>query len=228
MHMLLYAHKMTLDRRVHILLDEPRYRRVENAARARGTSVANVIREAIDKALPADLERKRLAWEVFSDRGEDARAGGPPRNPGQSAGVIVVDATVLVYAIGVEHPLKNCERIFEAVSAGRVAATTTVGVLQEFADADARLRGRADAVDVASRFAELLAPLVPAREEHVAPVLELFAAHPELDAFDAFLAAAALDVGAGALVSANRAFAVIAGLRYVDPADAGVDSLLGT
>ena len=52
-----------LDRRVQILLDEPRYRRVEAAARARGTSVAAIIREAIDFAVPTDLERKREAWE---------------------------------------------------------------------------------------------------------------------------------------------------------------------
>jgi hypothetical protein len=54
-----------LDRRLQILLDEPRYRRVEAAARARGTSVAAIIREAIDVAVPADLERKRAAAEAI-------------------------------------------------------------------------------------------------------------------------------------------------------------------
>lgn len=52
---------MPLDRRLQILLDEPRYRRLEAAARARKTSVATIVREAIDVALPADLERKRDA-----------------------------------------------------------------------------------------------------------------------------------------------------------------------
>jgi hypothetical protein len=52
-----------LDRRLQILLDEPRYRRVSTAARERKTSVAAVIRDAIDQALPADLEDKRAAWE---------------------------------------------------------------------------------------------------------------------------------------------------------------------
>jgi len=41
-----------LNRRLQILLDEERYRRVERIARARGTSVATVIREAIDRGLP--------------------------------------------------------------------------------------------------------------------------------------------------------------------------------
>jgi predicted transcriptional regulator len=51
-----------LERRLQILLDDARYRRVAAAARVRKTSVAAVIREAIDQALPVDLERKRAAW----------------------------------------------------------------------------------------------------------------------------------------------------------------------
>ncbi len=41
------------ERRLQILLDDDRYRRVEHVARERGTSVAAVIREAIDRGLPA-------------------------------------------------------------------------------------------------------------------------------------------------------------------------------
>ena len=51
-----------LERRLQILLDDARYRRVAAAARERKTSVAAVIRDAIDQALPVDLERKRAAW----------------------------------------------------------------------------------------------------------------------------------------------------------------------
>ncbi len=51
-----------LDRRLQILLDEQRYRRLAEAARERKTSVAAVIRDAIDAALPADEAEKRAAW----------------------------------------------------------------------------------------------------------------------------------------------------------------------
>jgi hypothetical protein len=50
------------DRRLQILLDEPRYRRVTAIARERKTSVAAVIREAIDLLAPADCS-KRAAWK---------------------------------------------------------------------------------------------------------------------------------------------------------------------
>lgn len=49
-----------LERRVQLLLDEPRYRKVAGEARRRHVSVAAVIREAIDR-LPAGADRRRAA-----------------------------------------------------------------------------------------------------------------------------------------------------------------------
>lgn len=51
------------ERRLQILIDEPRYRRIAARARTQKTSVAAVIREAIDVAFPGDLDKKRAAWE---------------------------------------------------------------------------------------------------------------------------------------------------------------------
>lgn len=53
-------HMRNLDRRVQLLLDEPRYRKLEGEARRRRISVAAVIREAIDR-LPDDAEQRRAA-----------------------------------------------------------------------------------------------------------------------------------------------------------------------
>lgn len=52
---------MSLDRRLQLLLDEERYRRVAELAGQRGTSVAAVIREAIDRGLPSPDRRRRAA-----------------------------------------------------------------------------------------------------------------------------------------------------------------------
>ena len=49
-----------LERRVQLLLDEPRYRKVAAEAARRHVSVAAVIREAIDR-LPADADLRRAA-----------------------------------------------------------------------------------------------------------------------------------------------------------------------
>ena len=50
-----------LERRLQILLDEDRYRRLVAVARDRGISVAAVIREAIDRGLPASQRRRSAA-----------------------------------------------------------------------------------------------------------------------------------------------------------------------
>lgn len=56
---------LIFERRLQILLDDARYRRLTAAARDRGTSVAAVVRDAIDLALPADLAKRRAASEAI-------------------------------------------------------------------------------------------------------------------------------------------------------------------
>lgn len=48
-------------RRLQILIDEPRYRRLAARARDRKISVAEVVREAIDVALPSDAHQRERA-----------------------------------------------------------------------------------------------------------------------------------------------------------------------
>jgi hypothetical protein len=55
-----------LERRLQILLDEERYRRVADQARRRGVSVARIIREAIDAMLPGgDAKRPAAARRIL-------------------------------------------------------------------------------------------------------------------------------------------------------------------
>ena len=51
-------HMPNLERRVQILLDEPRYRRVASEARRRRVSVAAVVRDAIDQMTSGAETRK--------------------------------------------------------------------------------------------------------------------------------------------------------------------------
>jgi hypothetical protein len=50
-----------LTHRLQLLLDDERYERVRALARQRGTSVATIIREAIDRGLPATQRRRAAA-----------------------------------------------------------------------------------------------------------------------------------------------------------------------
>ena len=136
--------------------------------------------------------------------------------------MILLDTSVLVYAVGAEHPLRDaCRTLIEAAGDGKITATTTVEVLQEFAHVRARHRGRDDAAALAENFATLLAPLVTVQPDDLLLGLREFRQHPGLGAFDAVLAAVVQRrEHLTALVSADRAFADIPGLSHLDPAAA--------
>lgn len=142
--------------------------------------------------------------------------------------MLLIDTTVLVYAVGSEHPLREpCRRLIQAVGEGRIQATTTVEVIQEFLHVRSRRRSRADAAALAEAYATLLAPLVTVGPGDLALGLELYRAHEELGAFDAVFAATAQRIGASALVSADRMFARVPGAPLVDPTDPEFGARLG-
>ena len=75
--------------------------------------------------------------------------------------MILLDTTVLVYAKGQDHPLRDpCRELIAAVAEQRIEATTTVEVIQEFVHVRSRRTGRADAAALGRDYAELLAPLL--------------------------------------------------------------------
>ncbi len=143
--------------------------------------------------------------------------------------MIVLDTTVLVYAKGADHPLRDpCRELIRAIAAGETAATTSVEAIQEFVHVRARRRGRADAAALGRDYAGLLAPLLRLESEHLDRGLALFERFDDLGSFDAVLAAAAIDSGASALVSADAAFASVPDLAHVTPDVPGVASLLSS
>lgn len=141
--------------------------------------------------------------------------------------MIVVDTTVLVYAVGTEHPLREPSRkLIDAVAAGRVDAATTIEVIQEFVHVRARRRSRKDAVKAGRSYAELLAPLLVMPTAVVDAGLRIFERTTSLGVFDSFLAATALSAGADALVSADLGFASVPRLSHVVPGTPEFERLL--
>lgn len=116
--------------------------------------------------------------------------------------MIVLDTTVLVYAKGAEHPLRDpCRDLVAAIADERIAATTTAEVIQEFVHVRARRRDRSDA----AALGRVTKGQHPGRH----------------------LAAVAASAGATALVSADPAFADLSDVVHVIPDAAGMVSLLG-
>lgn len=141
--------------------------------------------------------------------------------------MIVLDTTILAYAVGDEHPLREpCRRVLIAHADARLDAHTTVEVIQEFVHIRARRRTRGEAVRLARQYAMALG-LLETTQDDLTRGLDLFEDHPALGAFDAVLAAVALNRGADALVSADHAFQAVPGLRWVDPASRELPGFVG-
>lgn len=139
--------------------------------------------------------------------------------------MIVLDTTVLFYAVGTEHPLReSCRHLLG--SSARQELTTTAGVLQEFVHVRERRRPRSDAVELGRSYLTLLRPLLQVPEQAVDHALSLLEEHATLGAFDAVLAATAAHAECRAVVTADRAFARIGGLPVTFPDAAGIAALL--
>ncbi len=141
--------------------------------------------------------------------------------------MIVLDTTVLVYAKGADHPLRDpCRDLVQAIAERRIAATTTVEVVQELVHVRARRRTREDAAALGRDYAELLSPLLTVTSDALAQGLAWYERSERLGAFDAVLLAAAAAAGADAIVSADAAFGEIGEIAHVTPDRDGVARLL--
>ena len=141
--------------------------------------------------------------------------------------MILLDTTVLVYAKGQDHPLREpCRDLIAAIARDELEATTTVEVIQEFVHVRARRRGRADAAALGRDYAALLTPLLSPDARALEEGLSLFERASGLGAFDAVLVASAANAGVSSVVSADTGFAGIAAVSHVVPDRAGVSGLL--
>jgi predicted nucleic acid-binding protein len=139
---------------------------------------------------------------------------------------VIVDTTVLVYAVGMEHALREpCRQLLVAQGRGYIAAWTTVEVIQEFVHVRARRRDRLDATTLARQYIDAL-ELIVQEPRDLDLGLTLFERHPGLGAFDAVLAAVALNRDMDALISADRAFTEIPNLPFIHPTSSAFNRLL--
>lgn len=139
--------------------------------------------------------------------------------------MIVLDTSVLAYAVGDAHQLRDpCRAILAAHADGRIEATTTIEVIQEFTHIRARRRPRTEAAELAHRFVVAF-DLIETTSSDLEAGIALFAEHQRLSAFDAVLAAVARNRDM-ALVSGDRSFGAVPRLNWIDPATSDVVSIL--
>lgn len=140
---------------------------------------------------------------------------------------VFIDSTVFVSALGREHPMREpCRALIDRMAIGSLRGETSVEVVQEVVHVRLRLTGdRKLAVSAGRKVADLchVHGLRPADLDHA---LSLFEKGRTIGARDALHAAVALAYGLDTIVSADRDFDEVAGLRRIDPLDAKALSAL--
>jgi predicted nucleic acid-binding protein len=127
-----------------------------------------------------------------------------------------VDANVLVYSAGESEYRDPCLEIVAAVAAGGVAGRSSTAALEEVFHAE--LSGRADRMQGLAGYAYgVLTPLLPVTDEVFRRALEVDA--PQLGANDRVHVATCLLNDIDVIVSADRGFDGVKGIRRVDPLD---------
>lgn len=133
---------------------------------------------------------------------------------------IFIDTTVLMYAAGGEHPLREpCRRIVEAIGSKRVDAATSTEVIQEILHRGIAIRRVDASVDLANRTMDLFAPVLPITHALMRRVPDLVRRYPGLDARDLIHVATCIHEGIPAIVSADRGFDQVAEVRRIDPSE---------
>lgn len=127
-----------------------------------------------------------------------------------------VDANVLIYSAVPCDWREPCLEILEAIARGEADGRTSTAVLEEVWYVE--LSGRAGKLDgLTERAYTLLAPLLPVTDEAFRSALSLDA--PELGPNDRLHVGTCLTHGIEVVVSADRGFDQVRGVRRVDPLD---------
>lgn len=129
-----------------------------------------------------------------------------------------VDANPIVYSATGGEAAANCLRVLEAVAAGEVDGRTSPAVLQEVWHLSLRrYRGRLDGL-VESALT-VFSPLLPVTEQALAEAMRLATA-ASLGAQDRLHVGTCAAEGITTILTADRAFDEVPGIRRVDPFDA--------
>lgn len=129
-----------------------------------------------------------------------------------------LDTTILVYAFGLDHPLREpCQRILAQVADGQDEAHVSTEVMQEFLFHRMRRTDRGIAVEE-TRDAAAFCILHPFDRSVFTRALTLVESS-DVRGRDAVHAATALETGFTEIVSADTDFDRIPGLTRIDPTD---------
>ncbi len=138
---------------------------------------------------------------------------------------VFVDTAVIMYAAGSSHPLRDpSRRILAMVGSGAVTGVTSTEVVQEIAHRFMSIARRDIAEQLTASTLDLFAPVIPISHAVVRRLPDLIARYPGLSARDLIHVATCQQEGIADIVSPDRGFDLVAGLRRLDPMTFGAQA----
>jgi hypothetical protein len=138
---------------------------------------------------------------------------------------VFIDTGVIMYAAGSSHPLREpSRRILAMVESGTLLAVTSTEVVQEIAHRYLSIGRRDIAERLTADTLDLFAPVLPITHAVVRRLPSLIAQYPGLAARDLIHVATCQHEGVTDIVSPDRGFDEVAGLRRLDPTEFAADA----
>jgi uncharacterized protein len=135
--------------------------------------------------------------------------------------LVFLDTAVFTYASGSEHPLREpCRAVLRAAAEGRLMAVTSAEVVQEILHRYSSIRRTATGTALAREVVAGFAPVLPITHAVAERLPDLVERYPRLTARDVVHVATCLEEGIESIVSPDRGFEPVQGIRLLDPASA--------
>jgi uncharacterized protein len=132
--------------------------------------------------------------------------------------MIFVDANVLMYAAGGDHPLQRpCREIVDGIGDRSIAAATSVEVVQEIIHRYLAIGRVPGGLALAEQTMDLFAPVLPMTHALMRRVPELARRYPALAARDLIHVATCIHEGIADILSTDRGFDAVREIRRIPP-----------
>lgn len=133
---------------------------------------------------------------------------------------VFVDTAVPMYAAGGRQPLRSPSlRILKLIKQGELDGVTSTEVVREIAHRFMSVRRPDIARQLATDVLDLFAPVLPVTHALMRRVPDLVALDPSLASRDLVHVATCLHEGITEIVSPDRGFDLVVGLRRIDPSE---------
>jgi hypothetical protein len=129
-----------------------------------------------------------------------------------------LDANIIMYALGKEHPLKNpCRKCLERIKKGEIIVVTNTEVLQEIFHRYFSIQMPTIAEEIFSAIKMFCKKIYPITLSELERALLLLKEFPSINSRDAIHAATMLNNGIEKILSTDPHFDLIKGIKRIEP-----------